>query len=98
MTRAWRASYRRTSGVRHMIAAMDLATGKITYRIRARKRWQEFPSLLKLLRQDWPGQKLYVILDNFSPHKHAQVTEIKKAVVTAASGGRSGKILIVPQG
>ena len=69
-----RATYRRTSGVRHMIAALDLATGQISYRIRERKRWQEFLSFLKLLRQRWPGQKLYVIVDNFSPHKHPQVT------------------------
>jgi transposase len=69
-----RASYRRTGGVRHMIAALDLATGQIIYRIRARKRWQEFLAFLKLLRQRWPGQKLYVIADNYSPHKHAKVT------------------------
>jgi len=34
-----------------MIAALDLATGKICYRIRQRKRWQEFLAFLKLLRQ-----------------------------------------------
>jgi DDE superfamily endonuclease len=69
-----RATYRRTCGVRHMLAALDLATGKITYRIRERKRWQEFLALLKLLRARWPAQQLYVICDNFSPHKHPQVT------------------------
>jgi transposase len=69
-----RATYRRTGGVRHMIAALDLATGQIIYRIRERKRWQEFLSFLKLLRERWPGQRLYVIVDNFSPHKHLQVT------------------------
>jgi transposase len=69
-----RASYNRTSGVRHMIAALDLATGQITYRIRARKRWQEFLAFLTLLRARWPGQTLYVIADNFSPHKHPNVT------------------------
>jgi transposase len=77
--RAWRparlrASYRRTGGVRHMIAALDLATGQITYRIRSRKRWRELLSLLKLLRERWPGQRLYMIMDNFSPHKHPEVT------------------------
>jgi hypothetical protein len=45
-------------GVRHMIAALDLATGQMTYRIRARKRWREFLAFLKLLRARWPGQKL----------------------------------------
>lgn len=33
-----RASYRRTAGVWHMIAALDLASGQITCRVRARKR------------------------------------------------------------
>ncbi len=37
-----RASYRRTSGVRQMIAALDLATDQIFYRIREGKRWREF--------------------------------------------------------
>lgn len=42
----------------HMLAALDLVTGKIYYRIRQRKRWQEFLGLLKALRSRWPGQKL----------------------------------------
>jgi transposase len=69
-----RATYRRTRGVRHMLAALDLSTGQISYRIRDRKRWREFLALLKLLRARWPAQKLYVICDNFSTHKHPQVT------------------------
>ena len=68
-----RATYRRRDGVRHMLAALDLATGKMIYRIRDRKRWREFLSLLKALRRRWPDQKLYVIVDNFSPHKHPDV-------------------------
>ncbi|MGW7671385.1 IS630 family transposase, partial [Streptomyces sp. NPDC054775] len=71
--RRLRATYNRYGGVRHMIAALDLATGKLYYRIRPRKRWREFLGLLKALRARWPGQKLYVVLDNFSPHKHAEV-------------------------
>ena len=69
-----RATYRRTGGVRHMLAALDLATGQMTYRIRDRKRRREFLALLKLLRARWPGQKIYLIADNFSPHKHPNVT------------------------
>jgi hypothetical protein len=56
-----------------MLAALDLATGKLFYRIRPRKRWIEFCDLLKALRARWPGEKLYVICDNFSPHRHARV-------------------------
>ncbi|WBC03739.1 IS630 family transposase [Micromonospora sp. WMMA1976] len=68
-----RATYTRDQGVRHMIAALDLATGRLHYRIRDRKRWREFLSFLKTLRRRWPDQKLYLICDNFSPHKHPEV-------------------------
>ncbi|MFE9695026.1 IS630 family transposase [Micromonospora sp. NPDC005806] len=68
-----RATYTRDQGVRHMIAALDLATGKLHYRIRDRKRWREFLAFLKTLRRRWPDQRLYLILDNFSPHKHPEV-------------------------
>ncbi|MFR9753743.1 hypothetical protein ACL02S_22280 [Nocardia sp. 004] len=68
-----RATYQRTQGVRHLLGALDLATGKLHYRIRDRKRWQEFLSLLKSLQARWPGDRLYVIVDNFSPHKLAEV-------------------------
>ncbi|MEU9624906.1 IS630 family transposase [Streptomyces sp. NPDC048155] len=71
--RRLRATYNRYDGVMHMLAALDLATGKMYYRIRPRKRWREFLALLKALRARWPGEKLYVVLDNFSPHKHANV-------------------------
>jgi hypothetical protein len=69
-----RATYRRTGGVRHMIAALGLSTGTMTYRIRERKRWREFLAFLKLLRTRWPTQKLYLVIDYFSPHKHPKVT------------------------
>jgi hypothetical protein len=36
--------YNRYGGVMHMLAALDLATGKIYYRIRKRKRWQQLPA------------------------------------------------------
>ena len=43
-----------------MLAALDLATGKLFYRFRPRKRSIEFLDLLKALRVRWPGEKLYV--------------------------------------
>jgi hypothetical protein len=69
-----RATYNRTGGVMHMLAALDLATGKMFYRIRSRKRHREFLGLLQALRDRWPGEKLYVVCDNFSPHRHPTVT------------------------
>ncbi|MFI9415113.1 IS630 family transposase [Nocardia gamkensis] len=70
-----RATYRRTQGVRHMFGALDLRSGQLYYRIRIRnrKRWSEFLAFLKSLRSRWPGQKLYLICDNYSVHKRAEV-------------------------
>jgi transposase len=68
-----RATYHRYDGVMHMLAALDLATGKLFYRIRDRKRSREFLDLLQVLRRRWPDEKLYLICDNFSPHRHPTV-------------------------
>jgi transposase len=65
-----RATYNRNDGVMHLLGALDLTTGKIYYRIRKRKRSRELLSFLKTLRRRWPGDRLYVVLDNFSTHKH----------------------------
>lgn len=71
--RRQRATYTRTQGVQHMLAALDLATGKITYRIRDRKRWPEFLAFLKTLRRRWPDGRLHLIMDNYGPHKRPEV-------------------------
>jgi transposase len=68
-----RATFNRTGGVRHMFAALDLASGQMFYRFRDRKRWQEFGAFLRQLRARFPAGTLYVICDNFSPHKKTQL-------------------------
>jgi transposase len=74
-----RATFTRKHKVMHLIGALDLATGKLYYRIRPRKRSREFLAFLKSLRQRWPADRLYVVLDNFSPHKHPAVCEWARA-------------------
>jgi transposase len=70
-----RATYTRTSGVRHMLAALDLASGQLFYRFRDRKRWQEFLGFLRQLRTRFPSGRLFVVCDNFSPHHKQQVRD-----------------------
>ena len=70
-----RATFHRTAGVRHMFAALDLASGEMFYRIRDRKRWTEFLDFLRQMRRRFPTGRLYVVLDNFSPHKKTQVRD-----------------------
>jgi transposase len=68
-----RATYTRTGGVRHMIAALDLASGQMFYRFRDRKRSPEFLGFLRQLRVRFPTGRLHVVCDNFSPHRTHEV-------------------------
>lgn len=70
-----RATYTRTHGVRHMFGALDLASGHLLYRIRDRKRSSEFRDFLRQLRDRFPAGRLYLIVDNFSPHRHERVLD-----------------------
>lgn len=71
--RRLRATYHRTGGVRQMFAALDLGSGQMFYRFRDRKRWTEFGDFLRQLRRRFPDGKLYIVCDNYSPHKKAEV-------------------------
>ncbi|MFD7656626.1 IS630 family transposase [Actinosynnema sp. NPDC059797] len=73
--RQLRTTYNRHHGVMHMLAALDLTTGKIHYRIRRRKRHAEFLDLLKTLRTRGPDQRLHLVMDNFSPHRHPDIRQ-----------------------
>jgi hypothetical protein len=73
--RRQRATYHRTGGVRHLFAGLDLASGQMFYRFRDRKRWQEFLAFCKQLRARFPTGRLYIVCDNFSPHKKDRVTD-----------------------
>ena len=55
-----------------MFAALDLASGQLFYRFRDRKRWQEFLGFLRQLRVRFPAGRLFVVCDNFSPHRRAR--------------------------
>ena len=67
-----RATYTRTSAVRHMFAALDLASGQMFYRFRDRKRWQEFLGFLHQLRTRFPTGRLYVVCDTSSRTRRAR--------------------------
>ena len=69
------ANYRRLKGVRHLLAAYDVKDDKIFAHHKKRKTHKEVLTFLKYLRRRYPGEKLYMILDNFSPHKHKKVIQ-----------------------
>ncbi|XVS62025.1 IS630 family transposase [Actinosynnema sp. CA-299493] len=65
----------RRHGVMYMLAALDLTTGRIHYRIRRRQRHHELLDLLRSLRARWPRQRLHLVLDNYASHHHLAVRE-----------------------
>ena len=71
-----RASYRRLHGVRQYLAAYDVRGDKLMMRCYQRKRRREVLLFLKSMRAKYPTRiKLYVVLDNFVPHKARDVLE-----------------------
>ena len=70
-----RATYDRTHGVRHILTTLDLATDMLTYRIHRCKRWIELLAFLKVLRARCSEGRLYVVIDNFSPHGRREVRD-----------------------
>ena len=61
-------------GTTSLFAALDVATGQVTDACYPKHRHQEFLKFLKKVAAAYPGRELHVICDNYSTHKHAQVT------------------------
>jgi transposase len=65
-----RATYRRTGGVRHFLAAYDLETGTLLGRFYSRKTWIGFLQFLQWVRRRYPQSEM---MDNYSPHLKEEV-------------------------
>jgi transposase len=62
-------------GTTTLFAALDVLTGQVTGSCMPRHRHQEFLKFLAVIdRQVPPGLDVHMILDNYSAHKHADVT------------------------
>jgi len=67
-----RATYSRKHGVRHLIAAYDVGTGRLWGHFKKRKRAQDFLSFLKAIRRQYSG-RIHIVLDNLSAHKTPEI-------------------------
>ena len=64
------------NGTTRLMAALDVATGKVTGQMVERHRSEEFLAFLDLVSQGIkPGTQVHVILDNVSSHKSVEVNE-----------------------
>ena len=64
-----RATYTRTKGVRHLLAAYDLGADKLYGHVKTKKRRTQFLEFCRYLRTLHPTEvRIAIVLDNFSPH------------------------------
>jgi transposase len=64
-----RATYKRTQGVRHLMAALDMNRDKIYAHIKVRKHRTAFLEFCRYLRSLYPPEvRIAIVLDNYSPH------------------------------
>jgi len=70
------ATYTRTQGVKHLLAAYDLKTDKLCAHGKDHKTWREFSQFLRYLRSRYPSEeRLYIVLDNFKTHHKKEIKE-----------------------
>ena len=64
-----RATYTRTQGVRHLLAALDLNRDKLYGHVKANKNRTTFLGFCRYLRSLYPPNvRIAIVLDNYSPH------------------------------
>ena len=56
-----------------LLAALEVATGKVTNACYPRHRHQEFLQFLKQIAKAYPRRELHIVLDNYGTHKHPTV-------------------------
>ena len=64
-----RATYKRTQGVRHLFAALDLGTDRMYGHVKVNKNRTTFLAFCRYLRSLYPPvMRIAIVMDNFSPH------------------------------
>ncbi len=64
-----RATYTRTQGVRHLMAALDLGTDRMYGHVRLNKNRTTFLAFCRYLRSLYSSDvRIAIVMDNFSPH------------------------------
>jgi transposase len=91
--RRMRATYQRTAGVRHLLAAYELGEDKLYGHIKPRKTRTRFLEFCRYLRSLYPPEtRIAIICDNFSPH----LTSGKDGRVGAWAAANNAEIAYTP--
>jgi DDE superfamily endonuclease len=88
-----RATYNRTGGIRHLFAAYELGTDKLSGHIKPRKTRTQFLEFCRYLCSLYPpAVRIAIICDNFSPH----LTTAKDPQVGAWAAANNTEIAYTP--
>jgi transposase len=91
--RRMRASYHRTEGVRHLLAACELGEDKLLGHVKPRKTRTRFLEFCRCLRSLYPvTTRIAIICDNYSPH----LTTARDNRVGAWAAARNVEIACTP--
>jgi transposase len=64
-----RATYKRTQGIRHLLAALDMNRDRLYGHIKVNKKRTTFLEFCRYLRTLYPPEvRIAIVMDNFSPH------------------------------
>lgn len=64
-----RATYKRTQGVRHLLAALDMNADRLYRHVKVNKKRTTFAEFCRYLRSLYPPEvRIAIVMDNFSPH------------------------------
>lgn len=66
--KTWTNEYVR-HGTRTMLAALDIATGKVTAWVNKTRKSADFVTFMNKVVKEYPNQRLHVIMDNLNTHK-----------------------------
>jgi transposase len=71
-----RATYKRTHGVRHLMAALDLNTDTLYGHVKLNKNRTTFLAFCRYLRSLYPPEvRIAIVMDNYSPHLSTKVDQ-----------------------
>ncbi|MDQ2873784.1 MAG: transposase [Actinomycetota bacterium] len=88
-----RATYTRTQGVRHLLAACELGENRLFGHVKPRKTGARFLEFCRCLRSLYPAHvRIAIICDNFSPH----LTTAKDGRVGARAAASNAEIAYTP--
>ena len=62
-------------GTTTLVAALEVATGKVVDACYPRHRHQEFLRFLRQVAKAYPRKRLHIVCDNYATHKHANVVK-----------------------